>query len=139
MTILPLLHLRAVLWRGPELLIATLALVGAMATQAWVLAGFALPVAIVAWQWRPWWIWGMRADAVFAAASRSAGMVRARYEPQADARAAVVGGATKVRCVGIAGIATLVVTTGQPTPKVNLWRNVFRKAVQNHLWRVASS
>ena len=139
MTILPLLHSRAVLWRGPELLIATLALVGAMAAQAWVLVGLAIPVAVVAWKWRPWCVWGMATDAVFAASSRAAGMVRARYEPHAGPRAAVVGGATHVRCVGIARVATVVVATGRLTPKIKLWRNVFRKSVQNHVWRVASS
>ncbi len=139
MTILPLMHSRAVLWRGPELLIATLALVGAMAPQAWMLASFAIPIAAVAWWLRPWLVWGMRADAVFAAAARSAAMVRARYEPRAEPRAALVGGAAHVTCVGVAGVVTVVVTTGRLTPKVKLWRNLFRKSVQNHVWRVASS
>lgn len=139
MTILPLLHSRAVLWRGPELLIATLALVGAIATQAWGLAALVVPVAVVALRWRPWWVWGMTADAVVAASARSAGMVRARYEPQAHPHAALVGGAAQVRCVGVAGVATVVVATGSLSPKVKLWRNLFRKSVQNHVWRVASS
>lgn len=139
MTILPLLHSRTVLWRGPELLIATLALVGAMATQAWVLAALAIPVAVVAWRWRPWWVWGMRADAVRSVAARSAGMVRARYEPLAHPQVTLVGGAAHVRCVDVARVATMVVASGRLTPKVKVWRNLFRKSVQNHVWRVASS
>lgn len=139
MTILPVLHSRAILWRGLELLIATLALVGAAAMQLWICGVLAIPVALVAWRWRPWWVWGMSADAVLAAAARSAGMVRARYEPRADARSAVVGGATRLRCLRLAGLVTIVVAEGQLTPKVKLWRNVFRKSVQNHTRRVASA
>ena len=139
MTILPLTHSRAILWRGPELLIATLALVGAMAIHVWWLAGLSLPVVAVALTWRPWVAWGMNADAVVAAAGRSATMVRARYEPYEDARGALVAGVAHVRCTRLAGPVTVVVTSGTVTPKVKLWRNVFRKSVQNHVWRVASS
>jgi hypothetical protein len=137
LTILPVIHGRAALWYGREGLAATLALAGALAT-VWPLAVVTLPVVLlIALFVGPWIAWGARADAVASGAGVAAGMVRARFEPQDSPRTVLIGGAATLRIVPLLPGVTLMLLTGKRTPKVKLWRNVFRKQVQNHVWRVA--
>ena len=146
LTILPLAHGRASLWYGREALAATLALCGAAAT-VWLLALVTIPLVLaVAFLLGPWIAWVIRADAVVSGAKVAAGMVRARWEPHVSAeeshenpplRKVLLGGAATVRIVPLLPGVTLLLLAGKRTPKVKLWRNVFRKQVQNHTWRVA--
>lgn len=146
LTLLPVLHRRAALWYGREALAATLALCGAAAT-VWpvAVASVAVVLGIALWV-GPWLVWGASADAVASGAKVAAGMVRARWEPHGAAgepeqatpmRQVLVGGAATLRILRLLPGVTLLVLTGKRTPKVKLWRNVFRKQVQNHTWRVA--
>lgn len=145
LTLLPLLHGRAVLWYGREALLATLALVAGLALSLWATpaavigaaAGGAVLVVGVAVLAGPWLVFGASADAVASGARRAASMVRARYEADEPGRRVRIGGAATLRIVPLLPWCAVVILTGRRTPKVRLWRNVFRKQVQNHHWRVA--
>lgn len=137
-TVLPFAHRRAALIYGREALVATLALIAAAATQWWPAVVLVLVAVGVAWFLGPWLALGIGPDAVVTAAERAAGMVRARWEPDASgARKVRIGGAATVRVLRVLPRVCLVVLTGRRTPKVRLWRNVFRKNVQNNTLRVA--
>jgi hypothetical protein len=155
-TVLPLIHGRAALWFGRQAFATTLSLIAAIATQWWPAVFLLVAAIVVAVVWGPWIAWGVSADAVAGAAKRSAEMVRARFEPagvspgaepggvepggvepgDAGAFRALVGGAATVRVFGLVSGVTVVVLTGRRTPKVKLWRNLFRKQILNHSWRV---
>lgn len=137
-TLPPALRRRAIVWRGAETMVATLALLAAVATQWWPAVGIVLAAFAVAQVWAPWLVWGVPAAECLVLARRSASMVRARCEPvPGHPRRLRIGDAATLRALALGPRVTLLVLTGTRTPKVRLWRNVLRKQAANQSVRVA--
>lgn len=137
-TLPPMLHRRALVWRGTEMMLATIALIGAIATQWWLVAAVIPLIVAIAFLLGPWVIWGVGADQTIALAKRGASMVRVRFEPDPqNARRVRIGDAVALRAFGMGSRVTLLIFTGTRTPKVKLWRNVFRKQAANVDLRVS--
>lgn len=75
---------------------------------------------------------------MLALAKRAASMVRVRFEPDPHSTRRVrVGDAVTLQAFALGSRMTLLTLTGTRTPKVKLWRNVFRKQATNVNLRVS--
>src|SRR5690554_2384389 len=118
-TLPPLLHRRALVWHGTEMMLATIALSGALATQWWPVAAAIPAIVAVAFLLGPWVVWGVDADKTIALAKRGASMVRVRFEPDPkDPRRVRVGDAVALRAYSVGSRITVLTLTGTRTPKV---------------------
>ena len=137
-TLPPMLHRRALVWRGTEMMLATIALLAAVVTQWWPGVVVIPVILVIAFLLGPWVVWGVGADRTLTLAKRAASMVRVRFEPDPqDARRVRVGNAVTLRAFAMGPRITLLILTGTRTPKVKLWRNVFRKQAANVDLRVS--
>lgn len=132
-TLPAIIYRRALVWHGTEMMLATIALLGAFVPIWWPLAvALAIVTLAVALTAGPWMMWGVSADQAVALAKRASSMVRVRFEPDAnEARRVRVGDAATLRARKLGPRITLLTLTGKRTPKVKLWRKVFRKQAEN--------
>lgn len=121
------------------MMLATIALSGAFVAFWWPVAlVMTVIILVVAFTLGPWVVWGVSADQAVMLAKRGASMVRARFTTDEHfPRRARVGDAATLRAVRLAPRITLLTLTGRRTPKVKLWRNVFRKQAANVDLRVS--